>query len=107
MAVNGNRSDYERAVAIKAKLSKIFNVVVSITAVIVSIVTAFLCAAGNIEPAIAGIIIPAALLIYLVMGVLTLVGTNETRKSVMIIYIIGISLCAVILFISVIYASVH
>jgi hypothetical protein len=107
MAVNGNRSDYERAVAIKAKLSKIFNVVVSITAIIVSIVTAFLCAAGSIEPAIAGIIIPAALLIYLVMGVLTLVGTNETRKSVMIIYIIGISLCAVILFISVIYASVH
>ena len=107
MAVNGNRSDYERAVAIKAKLSKIFNVVVSITAIIVSIVTALLCAAGSIEPAIAGIIIPAALLIYLVMGVLTLVGTNETRKSVMIIYIIGISLCAVILFISVIYASVH
>ena len=107
MAVNGNRSDYERAVAIKTKLSKIFNVVVSITAIIVSIVTAFLCAAGSIEPAIAGIIIPAALLIYLVMGVLTLVGTNETRKSVMIIYIIGISLCAVILFISVIYASVH
>jgi len=107
MAVNGNRSDYERAVAIKAKLSKIFNVIVSITAIIVSIVTAFLCAAGSIEPAIAGIIIPAALLIYLVMGVLTLVGTNETRKSVMIIYIIGISLCAVILFISVIYASVH
>ncbi len=107
MAVNGNRSDYERAVAIKAKLSKIFNVVVSITAIIVSIVTAFLCAAGSIEPAIAGIIIPAALLIYLVMGVLTLVGTNETRKSVMIIYIIGISLCAVILFISVIYASIH
>ena len=107
MAVNGNRSDYERAVAIKAKLSKIFNVVVSITAIIVSIVTAFLCAAGSIEPAIAGIIIPAALLIYLVMGVLTLVGTNETRKSVMMIYIIGISLCAVILFISVIYASVH
>ncbi len=107
MAVNGNRSDYERAVAIKAKLSKIFNVLVSITAIIVSIVTAFLCAAGSIEPAIAGIIIPAALLIYLVMGVLTLVGTNETRKSVMIIYIIGISLCAVILFISVIYASVH
>ncbi|MCR5705996.1 MAG: hypothetical protein K6G48_04310 [Acholeplasmatales bacterium] len=107
MAVNRNQSDYDRAVAIKGKLSKILNVIVSVVSIIVSIITAFLYAAGKVEMTTAGIIIPAALLIYLVMGVLTLVGSNEKRKSVMIIYIIGISICAVILFISVIYASVH
>lgn len=102
---NNNKSDYERALIIKDKIYKWANVIISIACIIVAVVTAFLCALKAIDLKTAGVIIPAAMLIYLVMGLLSLIHTEEKRKTVMIIYIVGISLCAVLLFISVIYKS--
>ncbi len=99
--------DYEKALIIKGKISKVVNIILSIISIIVVIITAFLCALNKIEFVKAGIIIPLALMVYLFMGVLSLIGTKENRKPVMVIYITAISICGVLLFISIIYSKVH
>ena len=104
MKNNQNSEDYKIAIAIKAKISRVLNVIISIVSMIVCIVTAFVYAAGHMKMTTAGMIIPGALLVYLVMGLLTLVYSNEKRKSVMIIYIVGISLCAIAFILTFIYA---
>ncbi len=102
-----SRQEYEKAIAVKSKFSRILNIIVSVLSIIAIIIIAFLCALGNIKLTTAGIWIPLLLMVYLLMGLFSLIGSNENRKSVMIIYIVAISLCGILLFFSVIYASVH
>ncbi len=102
-----SRQEVERAITVKNKVSKIINIIISVLSIIAIIIIAFLCVFHKINLTTAGILIPLFLMIYLLMGLFSLMGTNENRKSVMIIYIIAISLCGILLFFSIIYKSVH
>ncbi len=99
--------DYEKALIIRGKIAKVVNIVLSVISIIAVIITAFLCALNKIDIVKAGIIIPLSLIVYLLMGVLSLVGSKENRKAVMIVYIIAISICGILLFVSIIYSKVH
>lgn len=82
---------------IKIKVSKYLNIILTIVSISVVIISIFLLAGNVISGKQAGVIIPAALLVYLIMGVLS--NRFETRKAVMAIYITLISICAIVLFI--------
>lgn len=102
-----SKKEIEKAIVVKSKISRIFNVIVSIVSIICCMLFAFLFALKKIKLTTAGVLIPLCLMIYLLMGLLSLVGSKENRKSVMIIYIIAISLSGIVLFLSLIYASIH
>lgn len=89
---------------LKLKISKYINIVLTIISITVVIISMFLLAGNIISGKAAGIIIPAALLVYLIMGVLS--NRYENRKVVMAIYITLISICAIILFIFIIINTI-
>lgn len=94
----------EKDLLLRAKISKYVNVALTIISMIVVIIAAFLLATKNISGVVAGLIIPGALMVYLLMGVLS--NRYEDRRPVMIIYIVLLSICAVAFFIDLIYYNV-
>ena len=90
---------------LKAKISRIVNITLTILSVVVMIITAFLFATNVISKGVAGLLIPGSLAVYLLMGVLS--NINEKRKSVMILYIVLLSLSILVFYFDLIYFQIH
>lgn len=98
------KEEYENAVRIRAKIHKIVNITITIISIVVAIVSMLLAMMGIISYALMGVIVPLALAIYLLMGVL--VAHNDQRKGVMIFYIIMISICLIVFLFDLFYFNI-
>ncbi|MGM9972287.1 MAG: hypothetical protein ACI35W_07750 [Anaeroplasmataceae bacterium] len=98
------KEEYENAVRIRAKIHKIVNITITIISIVVALVAMLLAVMGIISFAIMGVIVPLALAIYLLMGVL--VAHNDQRKGVMIFYIIMISICLIVFLFDLFYFNI-
>ncbi len=95
----------EEMALLKYKVNRALNIIITILSVVVIIICAFLVSYGKIDKGTAGVIIPLALIVYLVMGVLS--NRYEKRKTVMIIYIVLITICALVFFIDLVWMGVN
>ncbi len=95
------KEEYENAVRIRAKIANIVNISLTLISIVVILVSVFLAMFNVMSYTVMGVIVPLALIVYLAMGVIS--QKNDSRKSVMIVYIVLISICAIVFFVDFVY----
>lgn len=96
--------EIKRAYEINEKIKKVLNIVITIGSVIAMCVCAILLLTDNMTAALAGVLIPLFMAIFMLMNAFAM--KDDNRKGVMIAYIIGLSISLIVLFFDIIYFNV-
>lgn len=99
------KEEYENAIKVRRKISSTINITITVISLVAAILSALAAVAGVISYDLMSVIMPGAMALYLVMGVLSI--KEESRKSVMIIYIVAISICVIVFFFDLIYFNLY
>lgn len=100
-----NKVSNQEVIIVRGKVAKFINIILTIASIAIVVVVAFLFALNKIEPMLVGVLVPLALIVYVIMGIIS--SVSENRKTPIIIYSVVLVICVLVLFFDIVWFQTH